>query len=74
MVNNLLASLTTDQLRRAISLKEQISALETEFNQMSGVPAPTAPISKPAKMFRRRLSAATRAKMSAAAKARWAKK
>jgi hypothetical protein len=73
MANNLLASLSTDQLRRAISFKEQIAALESQLSQMVGALAPAAPIPKPAKMFRRRLSAATRAKMAAAARARWAK-
>ena len=71
MANNLLANLSIEQLRRALSLKEQIAALETRLNQVVGASVPAAPT---AKIVRRRLSAATRAKMSAAAKARWAKK
>ena len=74
MANNLLANLSIEQLRRAISLKEQIAALETRLNQVVGAPVSAAPTSQAVKVVRRRLSAATRAKMAAAAKARWAKR
>ena len=71
MANNILASLSTEQLRQAISLKEQIAALETQLNQLFGAPAPVAPTAKRPGSGKR--SAATRAKMAAAQKARWAK-
>jgi hypothetical protein len=69
MANN---SLTTDQLRRALSIKEQIEALETQLNQVLGGAAPTT--STGPVRGRRKRSAATRAKMAAAQRARWAKK
>jgi hypothetical protein len=69
--NNIFTSLSTDQLRRAISLKEQIAALETQLSQVVGASAPAAPTAKRPGSGKR--SAATRARMAAAQKARWAK-
>jgi hypothetical protein len=73
MATNLLVSLSIDQLRRALSLKEQIATLEVQLSQMVGVPspAPAAPAVKRSGTGKR--SAAARAKMAAAQKARWAK-
>ena len=71
MAHNILASFSTEQLRRAISLKEQIAALETQFDQILGAPVPAAPTAQ--RPEGRKRSAATRAKMAAAQKARWAK-
>jgi hypothetical protein len=71
MANNLLVSLSTDQLRRIIRLKEQIAALESRLSQVLGAPAPAAPSAKRPGSGKR--SAATRARMAAAQKARWAK-
>ena len=71
VANNILANLSIEQLRRAISLKEQIAALEAQLNQVFGAPAPAAPTSKRPGSGKR--SAATRAKMAAAHQARWAK-
>jgi hypothetical protein len=67
-MSNLL-SLTTKQLRRAADLKEEIEALNTELATILGAPAST-----PAKARKRRgMSAAGRAAVAAAQKARWAK-
>jgi hypothetical protein len=63
MTNNL-ASLSIDQLRRAIALKEQIEQLADELKGVLG--------SAPIKRGRRTRSAATRARMAAAQRARWA--
>jgi hypothetical protein len=67
-MSNLL-SLTTKQLRRAADLKEEIEALNTELASILGAPALT-----PAKTRKKRgMSAAGRAAVAAAQKARWAK-
>jgi len=64
-----LSSLTVTQLRRAAGLKEKIEALYKELASILGVPA-----SGPAKAPRKRkMSAAGRARVAAAQKARWAK-
>ena len=64
-----IATLTPTQLRKAADLKERIASLETELNQLLGSSATTA--AKPAK--KKGMSAAGRAKVAAAQKARWAK-
>jgi len=64
-----LSSLTSKQLRRAADLTEQIGALNKELASILGAPA-----SMPAKPSqKRKMSAAGRAKIAAAQKARWAK-
>jgi hypothetical protein len=64
--------ITPKQLRRAADLKERIDALQDELNEILGseVSTPTANVEKPK---RRKFSAATKAKMRAAQRARWAK-
>jgi hypothetical protein len=67
-MNNLL-TLTTKQLRRAADLKEKIEALNKELASILGAPASIA-----AKTRKKRgMSAAGRASVAAAQKARWAK-
>ena len=64
-----LSSLTATQLRRAAGLKEQIDALNKELASILGAPASvSAKAPKKGKM-----SAAGRAKIATAQKARWAK-
>ncbi|ODU25275.1 MAG: hypothetical protein ABS95_00700 [Verrucomicrobia bacterium SCN 57-15] len=74
-MNISLANLSAQQLRRAAAIKEQIESLQKELQQIFGAPAetPTTPAASPQKRKKRRMSAAARAKISAAAKARWAK-
>ena len=67
-MSNILLSLTTTQLRRAADLKEKIEALDQELASILGTPAPASTKSKKGGM-----SAAGRAKIAAAQKARWAK-
>ena len=62
-------SLTTKQLRHAADLKEKIEALNTELASILGTPS-SAPAKAPKK---RGMSAAGRAAVAAAQKARWAK-
>ena len=69
-MSNLLSSLTTAQLRHAADLKERIAALNKELASLFGAPAPIA-AKAPAK--KSTMSAAGRARIVAAQKARWAK-
>jgi hypothetical protein len=70
-----------DQLKRAIAVSEQIQKLESELASILGssakvsAPAKVASVAaaKPAKKTRKGLSAAGRARIAAAQKARWAK-
>jgi hypothetical protein len=68
-----LASLTTSQLRRILAVKEQIETLQSQIDSIAAgggeIPIPSS-VEAPKK---RRRTAAVRARMSAAARARWAK-
>jgi hypothetical protein len=71
---------TIDQLKRAIQVAEQIARLQAELNQIlgsSGAPVSSTPVVAPkaAKPARKKgkMSAAGRAAIVAAQKARWAK-
>ena len=65
-----ISTLSLAQLKRAVALKEQIVALESELAGLLGAPQPAAAPVGPGK---RTMSAATRANMAAAHQARWAK-
>ena len=67
-MSNPLSSLTTTQLRHAADLKEKIDVLTKELASLLGAPASTKAPKKKGGM-----SAAGRAKVAAAQKARWAK-
>jgi hypothetical protein len=71
MSQNALSSLSVQQLKRAVAIKERIARLEKKLAGLLGGPD-TVPAGK-SKKPRRKMSAAGRASMSAAAKARWAK-
>ena len=64
-------NLSIQQLRQAADLKERIAALEKELNQLFGSTAGPAP----AKVLKKKggMSAAGKARIVAAQKARWAK-
>jgi hypothetical protein len=62
-------NLTPKQLRQAASIKETIEELNNELNKLGGGSTTPAKTTRP----KRRMSAAGRARISAAAKARWAK-
>ena len=66
--------LTVSQLRKAADIKEKITSLEKELAAILGASAPVAktPAAKPVKK-KRTMSAAGRAAVAAAQKARWAK-
>jgi len=67
----LLSSLSVQQLRKAATLKEKIQSLEKEIGRLLG--SSTKPVAQVVPKKKRKMSAAGRAKISAAAKARWAK-
>jgi len=66
-----IANLSARQLRRAADIKDQVQTLEKKLEQILGSAAKPAVLAAP--KLRRKMSAAGRARMSAAAKARWAK-
>ena len=68
-----LSDLSPAQLRHAAALKERLEALQKEFANVLGAPAaPPAPAATPQKK-KGKMSAAGRANIVAAQKARWAK-
>ena len=70
-----LADLSAEQLRRALAIKEQIAALESELAELagSGGDGPSyVPSVAGARRKARRISAAGRARIIAAQKRRWA--
>jgi hypothetical protein len=67
-----ITNLSVQQLRRAADIKDKIQSLENELGRIFG--SSTKPVADAvAPKNRRKMSAAARAKISAAAKARWAK-
>ena len=68
----LLSSLSVQQLRKAATLKEKIQSLEKKLGQLLGSSTKSAAPAVPRKKFK--MSKAARARISAAAKARWAKR
>ena len=70
-MSTLLTSLTPQQLRRAATIKEKIQSLENELHRIIGSSIKPAAAFVPKK--RRKMSAAGRARIAAAQKARWAK-
>lgn len=67
-----ISNLTVQQLRKAAALKEKIQSLEKDLNRLLGSTTASTPALAPKKK-KFKMSAASRAKISAAAKARWAK-
>jgi hypothetical protein len=67
-----ITGLRAQQLRQAADITEKIHALQNELNQLLGGEA-TAPAAVGAKPKRRKMSAAGKAAIRAAQKARWAK-
>jgi hypothetical protein len=70
-MSSLLSNISSQQLRRAATIKEQIQSLENELNRIFWNSAK--PVAAVVPKKKRTMSAAARAKISAAAKARWAK-
>jgi hypothetical protein len=70
--NNLLAKLSVQQLKRAVEIKQAIADLETELGQFLGAEQTVAAPAEPAR--KRKMSAAAKARISAAQKALWAER
>jgi hypothetical protein len=70
-MSTLLSSLSVQQLRKAATLKEKIQSLENELRRIFGSLAKSITAVAPKK--KRKMSAAGRASIAAAQKARWAK-
>jgi hypothetical protein len=68
-----ITTLSPKQLRKAADIQEKIQSLQKELGQLLGSSAETAAIEAPTKPKKRKMSAAGRAAIAAAAKARWAK-
>jgi hypothetical protein len=68
---NSITNLTPGQLRQAADLKERIDALQDQLNVLLGGAEPTPAAAGVPK--KRKMSAAGRARIAAAARARWAK-
>jgi len=68
----LLKDYSSAELRRLISIKEQIETLRTELEGFGGE-AGNGEVGEPIKRGRRRMSASARRKIGLAQKARWAK-
>ena len=66
-----ITNLSAKQLRRAAALKEKIQSLDKELEKLLGSSAKSA--AQPVGKRKFKMSAAARAKISAAAKKRWAK-
>src|ERR1039458_2641887 len=66
-----IANLTPKQLRRAAAIKDKIQSLENELHRIIG--SSIKPVAAVAQKKKRKMSAAGRAKIAAAARARWAK-
>ena len=67
---NTIPTLSAQQLRRAADIKDKIESLQNELTRIVG--SPTKVVSATPKK-RRKMSAAGRARIAAAVKARWAK-
>jgi len=68
---NLIQNLTSKQLRQAVSLKDKIQSLERKLGRILGSRTKSVPEVEPKR--KRKMSAAGRARIVAAQKARWAK-
>jgi len=69
---NTLSGLTPQQLRKAADIQERIQSLQKEIQQILGTNVETAAPETPKARRKRRISAAGRAAIAAAARARWA--
>ena len=72
MQTNLLTTLSVQELKRAVAIRERLDGLENELDRITGSAAARA--KNGAARKKRRLSPAARARISAAMKARWAAK
>jgi len=72
MAKNIMTTLSVSQLKRAVAVRVKIDRLHNQLDRIVGVQVAPVKDGSPRRK-RRGMSAAARAKISAAAKARWAK-
>jgi len=72
-MNNSLSNVSVKQLRQAITIRERIEALEAKLGRLFGGSDGAAAPARNGRRKRRGMSAAGRARIAAAARARWAK-
>jgi hypothetical protein len=72
MTNNPLANLSVLQLKRAVAIREQMQTLQNELDRLAGVQSASGK-SSAASHKKGKMSAESRAKLSASMTARWAK-
>ena len=70
--DNPLAKLSVQQLKRAVEIKQAIAALEQELGQLLGAEQTVAALAPRSR--KRKMSAAAKARISAAQTARWAER
>jgi len=74
MQSNPLTTLSVKNLKLAVAIRERIDGLLGDLDRLTGAQAAPVKNGAPRRRKKRRMSAAARAKISAAAKARWAKR
>src|SRR2546428_72845 len=74
MQSILLTTLSVKNLKQAISIRERIESLHSQLARITGAQAAPVKNGAPRRGKKRRMSAAARARISAAMKARWAKR
>ena len=74
MQSNLLTRLSVKELKRAVVIRERIDGLQRDLDRITGPQAAPVKNGAPRRGKKRRMSAAARARISAAMKARWAKR
>jgi hypothetical protein len=70
MANNIFSRISSAHLRRAVAIRERIEKMEKELTDLLGIPEALT-VGGTVRRHRR-MSTAARARISAAAKARWA--
>jgi hypothetical protein len=73
MQSNLLTTLSVKKLKQAVAIRERIDSLQRDLDRITGDQAAPEKNGAPRRK-KRRMSAAARARISAAMKARWAKR
>src|SRR6266566_5526726 len=74
MQSNLLTRLSVKDLKQAVAIRERIDALQRDLDRITGAQAAPVKNGAPRRRQKRKMSAAARARISAAMKARWARR
>ena len=71
---NLLTRLSVKDLKQAVAIRERIDGLQRDLDRITGAQAAPVKNGAPRRRQKRKMSAAARARISAAMKARWARR